>query len=91
VLTVLQGKGRLNYGLHLDNEVELCPGESLLVPAAIQAYELQAAEESLQIIKAYVPDLVDDILGPLRQRGVPEDKIVQLGGEPKYSDLGRLP
>jgi mannose-6-phosphate isomerase len=90
VLTVLQGMGRLRYGLRSKNEVELCPGESLLVPAAIHAYELQAAGESLRVIKAYVPDLVDDILVPLRQRGIPDAKIIQLGGEPKYSDLSRL-
>jgi hypothetical protein len=60
------------------------------VPAAIHAYELQAAGESLRVIKAYVPDLVDDILVPLRQRGIPDAKIIQLGGEPKYSDLSRL-
>jgi mannose-6-phosphate isomerase len=90
VLTVLQGTGRLLYGARSEHEVELRAGESLLVPAAVQAYELQAAGESLQVIKAYVPDLLNDILVPLRQRGIPEAKIVQLGGEPKYSDLGPL-
>jgi uncharacterized protein YjlB len=78
----------LLYGARSEHEVELRAGESLLVPAAVQAYELQAAGESLQVIKAYVPDLLNDILVPLRQRGIPEAKIVQLGGEPKYSDLG---
>jgi mannose-6-phosphate isomerase len=90
ILTVLQGVGRLRYGQRSAVDVELRAGESLLVPAAIQEYELQAAGEPLRVIKAYVPDLVDDILVPLRERGIPEALIIQLGGEPKYSDLGRL-
>jgi hypothetical protein len=42
------------------------------------------------LIKAYVPDLLDDVLTPLRQKGVSEEAILQLGGDAQSSDLCRL-
>lgn len=59
----------------------------MLVPASIHEYQVQADEEPLVAIKGYVPDLLQDIVVPLRERGVPADTIVQLGGEARHSDL----
>jgi mannose-6-phosphate isomerase len=82
ILTALEGAGRVS------GEVLNC-GDSVLVPASVQTYEVHA-EEPLLLVKAYVPDLRADILEPLRQRGLPDEVISQLGGNPRHSDLARL-
>jgi mannose-6-phosphate isomerase len=92
VLTVLHGRGYVRYDLGSRRQVEVNHGDSLLVPAGIHEYEIQSATEDkpLVLIKAYVPDLLEDILMPLWRQGFSEEAIVQLGGDPKYSDLGGL-
>jgi mannose-6-phosphate isomerase len=91
ILTVLQGAGRVQYGANPSEEVSLGCGESLLVPASVHEYELHATqEEPLVAIKAYLPDLLQDIVVPLRREGIPDDTIVQLGGTRRHSDIGRL-
>ena len=90
ILTVLQGSGSVRYGTDSADETALCCGESLLLPAGIHEYELRAESGPLIAIKAYVPELVEDIVVPLRERGIPENTIAQLGGDPRYSELGRL-
>jgi mannose-6-phosphate isomerase len=89
VLTVLQGSGSVRYGPSLSRQFELNPGDSTLIPAALLEYELRTEGAPLQVIKAYVPDLLEDIVNPLRQMGVPDATIIQLGGEPRNSDLRR--
>jgi mannose-6-phosphate isomerase len=91
ILTVLRGTGRVQYKANQAGEVSLSCGESLLVPASVHEYELHATqEEPLVAIKAYVPDLLQDIVMPLRRQGVPDGTIVQLGGTSLHSDIGRL-
>jgi mannose-6-phosphate isomerase len=91
ILTALRGQGQLHYDSGSPDRVLLNPGDSWLVPAGLGEYELQAASgEPLVLIKAYVPDLLDDVVTPLRQRGLSEEAIVQLGGDAQYSDLRSL-
>lgn len=82
ILIALEGAGHVA-------DIPLACGESLLIPAAVPEYEIRA-DESLTAIKGYVPDLRADILAPLRERGIPDEAIVQLGGLPRHSDLARL-
>lgn len=89
VLTVLQGSSAVHYGPSLANQVVLGPGDSTLIPAGLGEYQLRAREAPLQVIKAYVPDLPNDVVNPLRNRGIPDATIIQLGGEPRNSDLLR--
>jgi hypothetical protein len=88
-LTILDGSGSLGYGPSLSNRVPLNRGDSVLVPAGLQEYELLAGQNPLVAIKAYVPDLCQDIVVPLRERGISEATIVQLGGDPRRSDLAQ--
>jgi mannose-6-phosphate isomerase len=91
VLTVLRGGGYIRYGSDSGGPVKIGPGGSWLIPAALDEYELQATGKGpLVLIKAYVPDLLDDVLTPLRQKGVSEEAILQLGGDAQSSDLWRL-
>ena len=82
ILTALEGAGRVF-------DVPLDCGESVLIPAGLHAYEVRA-DEPLLLVKAYVPDLRADVLEPLRERGIPDETIAQLGGNPRHSDLARL-
>ncbi|MGD8474480.1 MAG: mannose-6-phosphate isomerase [Anaerolineae bacterium] len=56
-LTVLQGTGRLRVAAQGAPPIELAPGESVLIPACIEEYEIHAdaSDESLELIKAYMP------------------------------------
>jgi mannose-6-phosphate isomerase len=90
ILTVLEGSGSVQYGAGSAADVSLSCGESLLVPAGIYEYNLRTEDDPLVAIKAFVPDLLEDIVFPLRTRGISEEAIVQLGGDPGHSALGRL-
>jgi mannose-6-phosphate isomerase len=91
LLTVLGGKGLLRLAGPAAKEIELNRYESLLVPAALDEYQLHAAAdgEPLVVMKSHVPDLVQDVVQPLRDRGISTEAILQLGGDPAQSDLGR--
>jgi mannose-6-phosphate isomerase len=56
-LTVLQGTGMLWVAAQGAPQIELAPGESVLIPACIEEYEIHAgaSDESLELIKAHVP------------------------------------
>lgn len=83
-LTVLQGKGRLAYGDQATSQLGLRPGESVLIPAGVEEYEIQVVTsgEPLEVVKAYVPPRLEDVASFLRDRGVPDGAIDQLRGEP---------
>jgi mannose-6-phosphate isomerase len=57
----------------------LCPGDTLLVPAALAAYEI-LPDPTCRILRASVPDLEHDVIEVLTARGIPRQEIVGLGG-----------
>jgi mannose-6-phosphate isomerase len=61
LLTVLEGTGRLESASAV-NGVPLCPGWSVLVPAAIEEYQVRADREPLVLLKGTVPDTWVDIV-----------------------------
>jgi mannose-6-phosphate isomerase len=83
-LTVLQGEGSLRYGGQAASHLGLRPGESVLVPASIEEYQIRAAagEEQLEVVKAYVPPRFEEMAAFLRDRGIPDGAIDQLRGKP---------
>ena len=87
ILTALQGAGSVHDRAGDGGQLSLDCGESLLVPAAIPEYELRATGAPLVVVKAYVPDLLQDIVAPLRAQGIPDARISQMGGLPRHSDL----
>lgn len=90
VLTVLQGSGSLRYEADPAMAISLAPGATVLVPAALREYEISPTGAALVVIKGYVPDLVTDVVLPLRARGFSAASILALGGDPAYSDLSRV-
>lgn len=90
ILTALEGSSQLVYGPAPDERATLAAGETLLIPAGLDGYEIQPQEQPCVLIKGYAPDLLADVVRPLRARGVPWEQIVQLGGDPEDSDLAPL-
>lgn len=87
-LTALRGEGNIVYG-----EGRLMPliaGESVVVPASLGSYQIVAASRPFVVARAYVPDLMEDIVQPLLARGVAAETIARLGGDGERSDLRRL-
>ena len=85
LLTVLAGEAQL----HTPGESALAagPGQTVLLPAAAADYRLEATADA-RILDAYVPDLVRDVVAPLRARGMPDAEIARLGGGvPAGNDL----
>ena len=84
VLTTLRGEGLVNYGAGNTSQVRLGPGESVLVPAGLEEYEIQACPgaEFFEVVKAFVPHCPEEFADSMRSRGISGDLIHQLGGEP---------
>ena len=87
ILTVLSGAATVQAGSHRSH---ISKGESILIPASVNSYSLAPESDSVDAILAYVPDLHIDVIEPLRQRGIADETIIQLGGDPARSDLRLL-
>ncbi len=88
LLTLLEGSCDLVYSPV--DRTRMDAGDTLLLPAGLDGHEIRPLSKSCVLIKGYVPDLMEDVVRPLLARGVPEEMILQLGGDPKDSDLAPL-
>ncbi len=64
----------------------LKPGVTCLLPASLRTVILKPIGE-VQLLNAYVPDIRNDILEPLRRVGIQDQDIIQLGGRTKQNPL----
>jgi mannose-6-phosphate isomerase len=64
-----EGSGEILYN---NGSIPVTRGESILIPASLGAYTLKG---KLKALKAYVPDLANDIIAPLKQAGYSEAEI----------------
>jgi len=69
--------------------LELRPGQSCLLPAALGRV-IFAPQPGSALLKAYLPDLVGDIIQPLRCAGIPDERIAGLGGQTRLNPLPDL-
>ena len=53
-------------------------GETLFVPAALRHYRISGT--GLRLLRAFVPDVLEDVIGPLLAAGHPAAAIAALGG-----------
>jgi mannose-6-phosphate isomerase len=83
VLSQVEGESVIAAG---GRDERLLPGASCLVPASLSGVTL-VGEPGSALLKAYVPDLLADVIHPLRQRGVSDRDIVALGGATRLNDL----
>ncbi len=86
VLSLIEGACTVVYG---DHHEPLRPGNTVLLPASLGPVTLVPTQPSA-FLKAYVPDLVEDVIKPLRVAGVVDEAIVGLGGKTALNDLARL-
>ncbi len=69
-----------------DASQTLARGRALLVPGSFSEFSVTGTGVFLDY---YVPDLVLDVLKPLRKEGYDDDEIFRLGGDPMLSDLSK--
>jgi mannose-6-phosphate isomerase len=86
VITVCSGLVRLVHG---NASCAIRTGETILIPARMSSLRA-AAESGTQFLLSWVPDLVSEVVAPLSVKGVSDDAIVYLGGNPATSDLAVL-
>jgi len=86
VLSVIEGNCNVRAGAASE---KLLTGQSCLIPACLDEVKLEP-QGNTALLKAYVPDLVRDVIAPLRAAGVGDAAIRGLGGVTRLSDLAQL-
>ena len=86
VLSCIEGTCHVSGG---GQDVVLRPGLTCLVPAEIDGGALRP-EGRAALLKAYVPDLAQSVVEPLRAAGVSDAAIVALGGRTRLNDLAPI-
>ena len=81
ILFCLRGTMKLEGG---EDACEVKWGEAVLVPASMPAWRVSGTGAFLDY---YVPDLLEDIILPLRREGYTDMEILALGGDDADSDL----
>jgi mannose-6-phosphate isomerase len=90
LMTGLAGKTQIRIPGASSRKLTLAPGDTVLVPAGVDSYDLTPLADHARVIRSYVPDLSNDVIGPLRTSNVADDDIGQLGGDPRTSALSAL-
>jgi mannose-6-phosphate isomerase len=86
VVMVLHGTVRLSYAA---GSVELSAGTTVVLPAILRDVRASGSAGA-EFLLSSVPDLAQEIIAPLRQRGVPDGTIAKLGGFTERNDLTRI-
>jgi mannose-6-phosphate isomerase len=86
VLSQIKGTSTL---VHREREETLRPGNSCLLPADLGRVTIEPQGE-VALLKAYVPDLEQDIVKTLREAGIPDRDILALGGHTALNPLRAL-
>ncbi|MGC9468440.1 MAG: type I phosphomannose isomerase catalytic subunit [Anaerolineae bacterium] len=86
VLSQVEGSSIVVHGEHREL---LKPGQTVLLPASLGLVTLVPSEPSV-LLKTYVPNLMTDIVMPLRVSGVSDEAIAGLGGRTTLNDLAPM-
>ena len=76
-VSVLSGEGSMAWAGGTD---KLAQGDTVLVPACLNEYELKADAGRLETLVSYVPESVEKSVASLKAAGIADDRIAQLGG-----------
>jgi mannose-6-phosphate isomerase len=87
VLSQIEGTSTVVWG---DYREILRPGQTCLLPASLGAVTLEPEAGPCALLKSYVPDLLRDVIRPLRQAGITDAAIVGLGGTTMLNPLSNL-
>lgn len=85
--STLSGSGRIESSA--GDPVAFRRGESVLIPASLADYSV-VPEGKCEIMVSYVPDLLADVVAPLRELGVAPSAIAALGGPGASNDVAPL-
>ena len=61
-------------------------GRTALLPAALGSWRA-SSPEGYKLLRMYPPDLLSDVVRPLREAGYSDEEIVRLGGDARTNDL----
>ncbi len=81
IIFFVQGNPRI---LWEGGELGTRAGQSVLIPAELREWRVEGPS---RLLKFYVPDLVEDIVKPLAERGISARSIEELGGNPVTGDV----
>ena len=84
--STLAGSARLVHGL---GEESVKMGESFLAPAGMGDFTI-VPEPTCELLVSYVPDILKDVVRPLREFGVAPAAIAALGGPGAKNDVAPL-
>jgi mannose-6-phosphate isomerase len=86
VLTAIAGQARV---VCPGGEELLLPGQTCLLPASLGEVGIEPQGQSA-LLKGYVPDLMADVIVPLRAGGADDGEIRALGGKTQLNPFNRL-
>jgi len=101
ILSFLEGNGQIFYGNESDinlntKTLDIKKGETILLPALLGETTIKTdsklgdnklRDDKLKFLKFYVPNITNDIIKPLIDKGFTKQKIVRLGGWDKVNDI----
>ncbi len=88
ILASIRGDGIVRHGRDMQGTVAVPQGQTLLLPANLEQYAVEPTGTLCEIFRAYVPDLEQDVVTPLRGAGYDPMAIAPLGGAmAEHNDL----
>ncbi len=90
ILSIIQGTANILFGPGFASSVSAGRGQTLVLPARLGAYSISPVTPC-KILRAFVPDLKQEIVAPLRKAGYDAATVVRLGGSiDEHNDLAPL-
>jgi mannose-6-phosphate isomerase len=86
VLTQIEGSSTILWS---ERREVLQAGQSCLLPATLGPVTIEPSP-GCALLKAYVPDLMQNIVRPLQQAGIADETIASLGGRTRLNPLSTL-
>lgn len=86
VLSQIQGTSRIVCDTYTE---VLKPGQTCLLPASLGVVDIIPDEKS-SLLKAYVPDFLNNVINPCRDAGISDDDIYALGGHTRLNTLSEF-
>jgi len=84
LLTVLQGRGQVAGG---GGRFDLKKGDTVLVPAGLGDFQVRP-QKRLVLLESSAPDLVEEVVSPLKAAGLSDQAILGLAQEQGAQELG---
>jgi len=101
ILSFIEGNGQIFYGNESDinlntKTLDIKKGETILLPALLGKTTIKTdsklrddklRDDKLKFLKFYVPNITNDIIKPLTDKGFTKQGIIGLGGWDKVNDI----